>query len=193
MSSRYIARKYGNKGGGDESRPSSRASVGRNDSASRPPSRGASMANDSLSVSRPSSRGSYVLSSRGASPIPSYYESYNGTGSGRSTPELDFPASSLLSGNNSRATTPQNFPSRRQRERSIPPPALLPAKIEFVRELPLSGRPPPAPARVVASDFYRGKTKSIYEREPLFKISCKPFHNAIMVPSIFITLAPWIP
>jgi len=33
--------------------------------------------------------------------------------------------------------------------------------------------PPPVPAaagaRVVASDFYRGKVKSIYEREPLFR------------------------
>jgi hypothetical protein len=39
-----------------------------------------------------------------------------------------------------------------------------------------SGRPPlppmvaaPAGAKVVASDFYRGKVKSIYEREPLFR------------------------
>ena len=38
------------------------------------------------------------------------------------------------------------------------------------------GRPPlppmmaaPAGAKVVASDFYRGKVKSIYEREPLFR------------------------
>jgi hypothetical protein len=27
----------------------------------------------------------------------------------------------------------------------------------------------PAGAKVVASDFYRGKVKSIYEREPLFR------------------------
>jgi len=150
--------------------------------------------------------------SRGASPCPSYYASHNvaGDDSGRTTPELDFPAYELLSGNNSRATTPQNFSeysrrpissalnqfpveetggwprrspsplrksytdilctaSRRLRERSIPPPAPLPDKLDFVRGPPISGRPPPAPPRVVASDFYRGKTKSIYEREPLFK------------------------
>jgi hypothetical protein len=29
--------------------------------------------------------------------------------------------------------------------------------------------PAAAGARVVASDFYRGKVKSIYEREPLFR------------------------
>lgn len=147
------------------------------DSGSRPPSR-ASMVNDSLSVSRPPSRGSAIpfpsrgaSISRGASPTPSYYQlpNYDGAGSGRATPELDFPAAELLSGNNSGATTPQNFTSRRLRERSIPPPAPLPEKLEFVRGPPISGRPPPAPPRVVASDFYRGKTKSIYEREPLFK------------------------
>jgi len=201
MSSRYIARKYGTKGGGDDSRPSSRASIARNDSASRPPSRGSMYGNDS--TSRPPSRGSMCPPSRGpsisrcASPTPSYYASYNGTGSGRSTPELG-------SGNNSRATTPnfseyprrstypfvesgsmwpQRSPSplrtsytdilctasRRLRERSIPPPPPLPEKLEFVRGPPVSGRPPPAPPRVVASDFYRGKVKSIYEREPLFR------------------------
>jgi len=160
MSSRYIARKYGNKGGGDDSRPSSRASVSR-----------ASVAKESFPLSRAPSRGS-VAPSRGASPTPSYYASHNvaGAESGRSTtPELDFPAYELLSGNNSRDTTPQRFTSRRLRERSIPPPEPLPAKLQFVRGPPLSGRPPPAPPRVVASDFYRGKTKSIYEREPLFK------------------------
>jgi len=165
MSSRYIARKYGNKGGGAESRPSSRASVSRD-----------SVARESFPLSRAPSRGSVAPSrgpsmSRGASPCPSYYASHNvaGNDSGRTTPELDFPAYELLSGNNSRATTPQNFTSRRLRERSIPPPAPLPDKLDFVRGPPLSGRPPPAPPRVVASDFYRGKTKSIYEREPLFK------------------------
>lgn len=177
MSSRYIARRYGTKGGGDESRPNSRASMGRNDSASRPPSRG------EMISSRPPSRGSMVNGSsypsrgpsmsRCASPTPSYYASYNGSGgSGRSTPEMGyFPGS----GNNSRATTPNQLSntSRKLRERSIPPPAPLPEKLEFVRGPPLSGRPPPAPARVVASDFYRGKVKSIYEREPLFKDFCQ--------------------
>lgn len=177
MSSRYIARRYGTKGGGDESRPSSRASMGRNDSASRPPSRG------EMISSRPPSRGSMVngsnYASRGpsmsrcASPTPSYYASYNGSGgSGRSTPEMGY---SPGTGNNSRATTPNQLSntSRKLRERSIPPPAPLPEKLEFVRGPPLSGRPPPAPARVVASDFYRGKVKSIYEREPLFKDFCQ--------------------
>ena len=69
------------KGGGDESRPNSRASMGRNDSASRPPSRG------EMISSRPPSRGSMVNGSsygsnypsrgpsmsRCASPTPSYY------------------------------------------------------------------------------------------------------------------------
>jgi len=177
MSSRYIARRYGTKGGGDESRPSSRASMGRNDSASRPPSRG------EMISSRPPSRGSMVNGSnypsrgpsmsRCASPTPSYYASYNGSGgSGRSTPEMGY---SPGTGNNSRATTPNQLSntSRKLRERSIPPPAPLPEKLEYVRGPPLSGRPPPAPARVVASDFYRGKVKSIYEREPLFKDFCQ--------------------
>ena len=31
------------------------------------------------------------------------------------------------------------------------------------------GKPPPPP-RVVNTDFYRGKVKSIYEREPLFQV-----------------------
>merc|ERR1712110_630973 len=105
MSSRYIARKYGNKGGGDSSRPSSRASISRD-----------SMAKESFPLSRAPSRGSVAPSrgpsmSRGASPCPSYYANHNvaGNDSGRTTPELDFPAYELLSGNNSRATTPQNF------------------------------------------------------------------------------------
>ena len=113
--------------------------------------------------------------------------SYNGSGgSGRSTPEMGY---SPGTGNNSRATTPNQlsnseyeklkkttYPftevnsntgwprrspsplrssytdilctaSRKLRERSIPPPAPLPEKLEFVRGPPMSGRPPPAPAR----------------------------------------------
>jgi len=67
--------------------------------------------------------------------------------------------------------------SRRLRERSIPPPPPYPAKIEPVRPpSPTGGKPPMsssmAPPRVVASEFYRGKIKSIYEREPLFKDFC---------------------
>ena len=31
------------------------------------------------------------------------------------------------------------------------------------------GKPPPAP-RVVNTDFFKGKVKSIYEREPLFQV-----------------------
>jgi len=134
--------------------------------SSRPPSRG-SMVNGSNYPSRGPSM------SRCASPTPSYYASYNGSGgSGRSTPEMGY---SPGTGNNSRATTPNQLSntSRKLRERSIPPPAPLPEKLEYVRGPPLSGRPPPAPARVVASDFYRGKVKSIYEREPLFKDFCQ--------------------
>lgn len=138
--------------------------------SSRPPSRG-SMVNGSSYGSNYPSRGPSM--SRCASPTPSYYASYNGSGgSGRSTPEMGY---SPGTGNNSRATTPNQLSntSRKLRERSIPPPAPLPEKLEFVRGPPLSGRPPPAPARVVASDFYRGKVKSIYEREPLFKDFCQ--------------------
>lgn len=109
----------------------------------------------SRALSRPpSSRGTSVAPvSRGPSPTPSYY--YAG------------------SRDSSRATTPNNNPqqltSRRLRERSIPPPALLPERIEPVRA---PGKPPPSP-RVVASDFYKGKVKSIYEREPLFEDFCR--------------------
>lgn len=155
MSSRYISRRYG------ESRPSSRASMARSiqdGGSSRPSSR---MTSDS----RPPSRGASI--SRGASPTPSYYNNYqnNGYGSGTSSPV------------NSRPTTPvfNHSTSRRLRERSIPPPAPLPQKIETLRPPLPSGKPPPGPAhtaRVVASDFYRGKVKSIYEREPLFKDFC---------------------
>lgn len=52
--------------------------------------------------------------------------------------------------------------SRKQRMSSIPPPAPSPTN--------MSAKPPIAgSARVVASDFYRGKVKSIYEREPLWQ------------------------
>merc|ERR1719312_747305 len=50
--------------------------------------------------------------------------------------------------------------SRQQRMNSIPPP---PPPPQF------ASKPPSGSARVVASDFYRGKVKSIYEREPLWR------------------------
>ena len=73
--------------------------------------------------------------------------------------------------------------SRQLRERSIPKTTAEPEinyhAISTRRRIPSgSGKPPLPPtttsgssasgARVVASDFYRGKVKSIYEREPLF-------------------------
>ena len=83
-----------------------------------------------------------------------------------------------------RSHTPEKYTeilctaSRRLRERSIPPPPPYPAKIEPVRPVsPTGGKPPmspSAPPRVVASEFYRGKVKSIYEREPLFKVEKCP-------------------
>ena len=50
--------------------------------------------------------------------------------------------------------------SRQQRMSSIPPPPPPPQ---------YASKPPSGAARVVASDFYRGKVKSIYEREPLWR------------------------
>ena len=38
------------------------------------------------------------------------------------------------------------------------------------------GKPAPAP-RVVNTDFYRGKVKSIYEREPLFQVTLLQYHG----------------
>lgn len=52
--------------------------------------------------------------------------------------------------------------SRQQRLNSIPPP---PPPPQFASRPPLGS----TAARVVASDFYRGKVKSIYEREPLWQ------------------------
>ena len=163
MSARYIARKYG---GGDCSpeRPGSRA-------LSRPPS----------------SRGASVLpSSRGASPTPSYYRDYaGGCSSSRESSRANTPIRGQSEYRRSptpdlreyrRSPTPLRTTysetlctaSRRLRERSIPPPEPLPERIQPVR---VPGKPPPS-ARVVASDFYRGRVKSIYEREPLFADFC---------------------
>merc|ERR1719391_1038272 len=52
--------------------------------------------------------------------------------------------------------------SRQQRLNSIPPP---PPPPQFASRPPLGS----TAARVVASDFYRGKVKSIYDREPLWQ------------------------
>jgi len=78
----------------------------------------------------------------------------------------------------SRSPTPPNLfseslikASQRQRKRSIPPPPPPLGRVEPVG-MPFGafggGKPPPAP-RVVNTDFYKGKVKSIYEREPLFQ------------------------
>jgi len=78
----------------------------------------------------------------------------------------------------SRSPTPPNLfseslikASQRQRKRSIPPPPPPLGKIEPVGIPPgaFGGGKPPPPPRVVNTDFYRGKVKSIYEREPLFQ------------------------
>lgn len=163
MSSRYIARKYG------DSRPTSRASMARSVD-SRPPSRGAS-----------------VVSSRGPSPTPAYYANYSSANGNYSSANGNYSSnsgrSSPVSPYGSRATTPANFnsTSRKLRERSIPPPEPLPVRFEASKPPPIPGRggkPPLGPSsnyspRVVASDFYKGKVKSIYEREALFTDYCR--------------------
>ena len=63
--------------------------------------------------------------------------------------------------------------SKRLRQRSLPPPP-PPPKHEFSLPRPSAytsvGMQAPAP-RVVASDYYKKYIKSIYEREPMFKVS----------------------
>ena len=62
--------------------------------------------------------------------------------------------------------------SKRLRQRSLPPPPPTP-KYEFSLPRPSAyttvGKPAPAP-RVVASDYYKKYIKSVYEREPMFKV-----------------------
>ena len=62
--------------------------------------------------------------------------------------------------------------SKRLRQRSLPPPPPTP-KHEFSLPRPSAytsvGMQAPAP-RVVASDYYKKYIKSIYEREPMFKV-----------------------
>ena len=62
--------------------------------------------------------------------------------------------------------------SKRLRQRSLPPPA-PPPKYEFSLPRPSAyttvGKPAPMP-RVVASDYYKKYIKSVYEREPMFKV-----------------------
>lgn len=150
--------------------------------SSRPPSRMESRPPSRLGMdSRPSSRmdsGSRAPSmSRGASPNPSYYyANYNHSGS--NSPVNSRSSTPVSSEYYRRSPSPLRTSytdllctaSRRLRERSIPPPQPLPERLEPVRPPIPTGKPPPVPsqARVVASDFYRGKVKSIYEREPLF-------------------------
>jgi hypothetical protein len=172
----------------DRSRPASRME------ASRAPS----MARSGYD-SRSTSRGP---DSRSGSPTPSYYYSnlernhtnYNASTtrptSRATTPTTSQQQFSTFSSSEYQPSVLQRSPSplrttytevlctasRRLRERSIPPQPLLPEKMAFVRPPPLSGKPPPAP-RVVASDFYRGKVKSIYEREALFTDFCRTIPN----------------
>jgi len=117
----------------------------------------------------------------------SYYGSNSGSGSRyssrASTPTSGInPDASRINLRCSRSPTPTYTDmliqtSRRQRRQSIPPPPPPPEKVIY-HAPPLAsaatGKPPTgmassSAARVVASDFYRGKVKSIYEREPLFR------------------------
>ncbi len=192
MSSRYIARRYGAGasdayGGGvcssfatsspDRSRAVSRASIAR------------TLESASASISRSTSRSrgpSMAPSSRGGSPTPSYYGSGGQTNpypSRASTPLTSQRTASATSYSSEyymrsrRSASPLRThytdilcaASKRLRQRSIPPPPPLPEKLEPLRP---PGKPP-LPPRVVASDFYRGKVKSIYEREPLFNDFCR--------------------
>lgn len=61
--------------------------------------------------------------------------------------------------------------SQKQRQRSIPPPPPPLERIEpsYIPPGAFGGGKPLPPPRVVNTDFYRGKVKSIYEREPLFQ------------------------
>jgi len=197
MSQRYISRKYGANalagGGGprdvmspERSRPASRASMGGAPTSS---TRGPSMAPSGYD-SRSSSPFAPSDYSRSPSPTAGYYSNAARIISSRATtPGYGYSSSTQYSSAappRRGAVSPAGPPttntsntatSRRLRERSIPPPPPYPAKIEPVRPpSPTGGKPPMsssmAPPRVVASEFYRGKIKSIYEREPLFKDFC---------------------
>jgi len=170
----------------ERSRPASRASMGGAPTSS---TRGPSMAPSGYD-SRSSSPFAPSDYSRSPSPTAGYYSNAARTISSRATtPGYGYSSSTQYSsaapprrGAVSPAgppttTTSNTATSRRLRERSIPPPPPYPAKIEPVRPpSPTGGKPPMsssmAPPRVVASEFYRGKIKSIYEREPLFKDFC---------------------
>merc|ERR1719412_2915880 len=163
----------------ERSRPASRASM-----ASGLSTRGPSMAPSGYD-SRSSSRAPSDYS-RSPSPTAGYYSNAARTISSRATtPGYGYPPTTGAGAPPRRGavspagppTTSNTATSRRLRERSIPPPPPYPAKIEPVRPpSPTGGKPPMLPSggppRVVASEFYRGKVKSIYEREPLFKDFC---------------------
>lgn len=141
---------------------------------SRPPSRasrGPSMVRgyDSRSGSREGSQDLDLLDSRSTSPVPGYYNATTTTYSRSTTPGMGYPPTR---GMTTSAAPTSYTTSRRLRERSIPPPP-PPTKVEIKAPPPPPGKPPVAPPRVVASDFYKGKVKSIYEREPLFKDFCR--------------------
>ena len=63
-------------------------------------------------------------------------------------------------------------------------PSSLPLSFHFIEPAVIpsgafgGGKPPPAP-RVVNTDFFKGKVKSIYEREPLFQVTI--FVNIVKV------------
>ena len=72
--------------------------------------------------------------------------------------------------------------SKRLRQRSLPPPA-PPPKHEFSLPRPSAytsvGKAAPAP-RVVASDYYKKYIKSVYEREPMFKVGYSSCRNVVI-------------
>jgi len=192
MAARYINRKYSSNQGG------SRGEAVMSPERSRPPSRasrGPSMVRgyDSRSGSREGSQDLDLLDSRSTSPVPGYYNATTTTYSRSTTPGMGYPptrgmttaaaptsyTSEYIPSRSLRSKSPSPSytetlcaASRRLRERSIPPPA-PPTKVEIKSPPPPPGKPPVAPPRVVASDFYKGKVKSIYEREPLFKDFCR--------------------
>ena len=105
--------------------------------------------------------------SRGASPVYDYNSPAGSRGSTPMSFSSEYTSRRSPSPYRTAYTDVLCAASRRLRERSIPPPPPPLQRIEPVKPPLPPGKPPPGP-RVVASDFYKGRVKSIYEREPLF-------------------------
>jgi len=126
-------------------------------------------------MSRPASRAASrapsmaPTNSRGASPVYDYNSPAGSRGSTPMSFSSEYTSRRSPSPYRTAYTDVLCTASRRLRERSIPPPPPPPQRYEPVRApVPLGSKPPIGPPRVVASDFYKGRVKSIYEREPLF-------------------------